>query len=102
MRVLQALPLQPSIFKLMLKAGQSREGGTAGDHHGGALKGESCPGRGWLVLEEGSFEATDLQLRSLDGALARGEGASRAGAGWKKADGLCKHVREKMIAEARG
>ena len=35
----------------------SREGGTAGNHPKGALKGESCPGEGWglVVLEEGSF-----------------------------------------------
>lgn len=55
-----------------------------------------------MVLEEGSFVAAHLQLQSRDCALARGEGTSRAGAGWKKADGLCNNLREKIIAEARG
>lgn len=82
----------------------SREGGTAGGHPRGALNGESCPGGGWglLVLEEGSFLATDLQLQGRDSALTRGEGASRAGAVWKAADGLCKNEREQITAEARG
>lgn len=54
------------------------------------------------MLEEGSFLATDLQLQGRDSALTRGEGASRAGAGWKAADGLCKNEREQITAEARG